>query len=166
MRNRLLAASFCVAGFACGPAMAGTVSVLDEYGNAIGPLTSLYTGQGYTVNALTDSFTASSISGSNLVILTLFNSLSGSQLTALDNYVDAGGRLLMNSDGQGFENFQNSMNAVLTSLGSSIVNVDGAYDANWHTTTNIVADPFTAGVSSIYYAYTSALTGGTALVYG
>ena len=148
-------------------ASATVVDVLDEFGNEQTNITTFYTGQGFTVNGLTAAFTSGDISGANLVIITMpTTALTGSQLTAVNNYVSGGGRLLLNSDGQGFEAEQDIVNAVLTSLGSSIVNVDGGYDAFLHTTTDIVSNPFTAGVTSIQYAYTSSLTGGTALVNG
>ena len=73
---------------------------------------------------------------------------------------------MLNSDGAGFEGYQGNVNVVLSSLGSSIVNVDGGYDPQYHVTTNIATNPFTTGVSSVIYAYTSALTGGTGLVVG
>jgi hypothetical protein len=166
MKKSILIAALWLAVLASATANASTIGVLDDYGNEYGNLNTFYTGQGNSVYALADNFTAGQISGSKLLVLTLFNSLGSSQLSALDSYVQGGGRVLLNSDGAGFENYQGSVNAVLSSLGSSIVNVDGAYDGGYHVTSNILANPFTAGVSSVFYAYTSALTGGTGLVLG
>ena len=166
MKKSILIAALWIAVLASATANASTIGVLDDYGNEYNNISTFYTSQGQTVYALADNFTAGQINGSKLLVLTLFNTLGSSQLSALDSYVNGGGRLLLNSDGNGFQYYQGNVNAILSSLGSSMVNVNGAYDSGYHVTTNILANPFTAGVSSILYGYTSALTGGTGLVLG
>lgn len=58
------------------------------------------------------------------------------------------------------------VNTILTSLGSSIVNLTTVSYGGSMDTSDIVVNPFTTGVSDVNYAGTSSLTGGTALVFG
>ena len=150
----------------CGTASAATVSVYDGVYGAASYFDPFFSSAGFTTNDLSSNFTASDIAGSKLVILSGDSSVTASQLSALDSYVSGGGRLVVQSDAAGFESFQTTLNAVSASLGSSIVNVDGAYDGLFHSTTAVLPSAFTAGVNTVQYAYTSSLTGGTPLVNG
>jgi hypothetical protein len=163
---KTLAISALIALGASAGANGAVVDIYDGYNGSYSylPLSTYFSGQGYTVNNVGSSF--SSLSGADLAILSYPVGLGPTQLTAIDSYVSGGGRLVINSDGQGFEAGQSAMNAILTSLGSSIVNVDGSYDSGYNSTSDIVSSPFTAGVSSVNYGYTSLLTGGNPLVYG
>lgn len=92
---------------------------------------------------------------------------SASQLTALNNYVLGGGRLLLQSEHSlGLSDRIANVNVILSALGSSISNKATFFDSDFHVTTSVFPDPFTAGVHSILYAATSSLTGGIALVTG
>ena len=176
MATKAFVTALMIATFGSSDVNATTIDIYDAYpGNPsatppippspnYGPLSTYFGGRGYTVNQLTASF--SSLSGANLVILSYPVGLGASQLSAIDSYVNGGGRLIINSDGQGFEDAQTAVNAILASLGSSIVNVDGAFDSGFHKTTNFISGPFTAGVTTINNAYTSEFTGGNALAYG
>lgn len=147
------------------PAAATTVDIYDGLGLDYSPLNTFFTGQGYTVNQITSSFT--SLAGANFVILSEPGfTLSASQLSAIDAYVDGGGHLLLNSEWSAFSSDITGVNTILTSLGSSIVNLSTESNGGYHDTSDIVASPFTAGVTDVNYADTSSLTGGTALVYG
>ncbi len=165
MKTFLLTAGFAVV-FSVA-ASASTIDILDEYGVDAGPLTTFYTGNSDTVNNLNSGFTSSDISGANLVVLAgLTSNLNSGQLAAIDSFVTGGGNLVLMSDAAGFETLQGTLNNTLTSLGSTMVNVDGSYDSGYQTTTTIASNPFTTGVTSLEYGYTSAITGGTALVTG
>jgi PEP-CTERM motif len=163
-----IAVALTLATFVPRVASATVVDMFDGIGEDIGPVTTFFTGFGYTVNQLTSSFTASSIAGANFVIISVPNfTLSAAQLSALDNYVNGGGRLLINSEFNTFLPIAiTETNAILTSLGSSIVNLSTSSNPGFHDTSDIVANAFTAGVSDVNYADTSSLTGGTALVFG
>jgi hypothetical protein len=153
-------------------ASATTVDVYDGYIEDGYKLTSYFRGLGYTVNLLNPDFV--SLTGANLVILTQPGGLgsgdplsfSSAQLNAINDYVDQGGRLLLNSEGVAYKVSIIAVNRILFSLGSSIINLDTAYDDDFHDTTNIVSNHFTTGVHDINYAYTSSLSGGTPLAYG
>jgi len=157
------------------PAAATTIDIYDGLSSDylesdFAPLNTFFTGQGYTVIQLTSGF--SSFSGANFVILSEPGfALSAAQLSAIDAYVNSGGHLLLNSEWSvdpllGFNNEIAGVNTILTSLGSSIVNLSTNSNAGFFDTSNIVANPFTAGVTDVNYADTSSLTGGTALVFG
>jgi hypothetical protein len=164
---KALVTACMITAFGSSTVTAAVVDIYDgfEGGTYVYPtLSSYFSGQGYTVNQLTASFT--SLAGANLAILSDPEGFGSAQLSAIDSYVNGGGRLIINSDGTGFEGAQTGVNNILTSLGSSIVNVDAGYDVGYHNTTNVVSGPFTAGVTSINYGYTSYLTGGTPVAYG
>jgi hypothetical protein len=151
-----------VAALVSKPAAATTIDI-----NGVGStaLNTFFTGQGYTVNQLGFSFT--SLAGANFVILLDPSAgISAGELSAIDAYVNGGGHLLLNSEyyplGSGTIA---SDNTILASLGSSIVNHSTSSEVGYHDTSDIVANPFTTGVSDVNYADTSSLTGGTALVF-
>ncbi len=157
-----------LAALAAKPALADVIDIYDGYGADFAPLNTFFTGQGNTVNQITSSFT--SFAGAQFVILNVPGysyDLSGAQLATVDAYVDGGGRLLINSEYDTFcPGCAAETNTILASLGSSIFNVAGSSVVGYHDTSDIVANPFTAGVSDVNYGDTSSLTGGTALVYG
>jgi hypothetical protein len=161
------AAVALVLAWAAQPAAAGpVVDIYDGNGLDFSPLNTFFTGVGATVNQLSTSFT--SVAGAQFVIISepgFASNLTAGQLTALDNYVDAGGHLLINSEYITYCCVAET-NTILTSLGSSIVNASTSSVTNYHDTTDIVSNPFTAGVSDVNYGDTSSLSGGTALVYG
>lgn len=147
-------------------AVADTVDIFDGLGFDHAHLTTFFTGKGDTVNQLTASFT--SLAGANFVIIQgPTTGFTATQLSAIDTYVNGGGRLLINSEYVGFSpQAIADANTILTSLGSSIVNQSTSSNGGFHDTSDIVASPFTAGVTDVNYADTSSLTGGTALVFG
>jgi hypothetical protein len=73
--------------------------------------------------------------------------------------------LLLNSDGDAFPSSIAAVNTVLASLGSAIVNQNIGSQTGYYDATQIVANPFTAGMNDINYGYTSSLMGGTALAF-
>jgi hypothetical protein len=150
------------------PASATTIDMYDGIGGDFTRVDTFFTGFGYTVNQITSSFDASSIAGANFVIMSAPNfALSPVQLTALDNYVNGGGRLLTNSEWYPtFSTEITETNAILAALGSSIFNQNTASNVGFHDTSDILSNPFTAGVGDVNYADTSSLTGGTPLVFG
>jgi hypothetical protein len=169
LRYAMAAAASILTLSMAGGAVAQTVSTYDGVYGSSAYYDPFFSSEGFVTNDIGADFSASDIVGSQLVILSAVSSYTSEQLSALDSYVDSGGRLVLASDGQYFEAYQAAENAVLTSLGSSIVNVDGAYDpetSSYPVTTDIASSPFTAGVGSIEYAYTSAETGGDILVTG
>jgi hypothetical protein len=156
-------------GLASMPVFADTVDIYDGLGADFAPLNTFFTGQGNTVNQITSSFT--SLAGAQFVILSepgYSYDLSATQLATVDAYVDGGGRLLINSEFVGFcAACITETNTILTSLGSSIVNSATSSNGGYHDTSDIVSNPFTAGVTDVNYADTSSIvSGGTALVYG
>lgn len=81
--------------------------------------------------------------------------------------MNGGGRLLLNGEYEPtFASYNVILQEVLTSLGASITNDGGDYDNGFHDTNNILANPFTVGVTDINYAATGAVSGGTPLVIG
>ena len=152
------------------PLGATTIDIYDgsELGLQFPNLNTFFTGNGYIVNHLSTSF--SSLAGADFVILSLLGfsyTATPAQVAAIDSYVSGGGRLLINSDYFGCCAASiTEANRILTSLGSSIVNLPTSSNAAEHHTADIVANPFTTGVHDVEYAATSSLTGGTALVYG
>lgn len=143
---------------------AATVDIYDGYDgvHSYVPLNAYFTGQGYLVNNVGNSFTT--LAGADLAILSFPVGLTAIQLSAIDSYVNSGGRLIINSDGQNFEAAQSAVNAILKSLGSTMTNVNGAFDLSHQSTNAIYANAFTTGVKNINYYYTSQISGGTPLV--
>lgn len=164
--NILALIALAVAALVSRPAVADTVAIYDGFGFDFAPLSAFFTGQGNTVTQLTSGFT--SLGGANFVIIQEpTTALSTSQLATIDAYVNGGGRLLLNTEYVGYSPAAiAAANSLLASLGSTIVNQSTSSNGGFHDTSDIVANPFTAGVSSINYAATSSLTGGTALVFG
>ena len=187
----LTSAALVATVLVCTPADATTIDIFDGYGGgggnfSFGPLQTFFTSKGYSVGRLSASFTSLAAATANYVILSMPGgedggtplSLTAAQLGAINTFVSGGGNLVLNSDGETFETSQTAVNTILASLGSSIHNVDGAFDAGYNNATNIVRGPttddnddptdtpFTTGVNIVNYAYTSSLTGGTPLVYG
>ena len=143
-----------------------TIAIYDGYDGSysFAPLSNYFTLQGYTVTTVGPG--SMSLAGADLAILAYPVGMGASDLAAIDSYVAGGGKLIMNTDGAGHEGAQGAMNAILASLGSSMTNIDGAFDGGYHNTTNIVAGPYTTGVSSLNYGYTSEISGGNPVAYG
>ena len=80
---------------------------------------------------------------------------SGATTTALNTYVNNGGRIIALAEHSGFAGSIATMNGLATALGADLSVVSAVIDSGFHTTTNIDASPFTAGVTSIRYAATS-----------
>ena len=167
--RRTLFTTACLSAVAVlSDAGAAEVGVLDEYGNAIGPVTAYFSGAGIDVVPLTSSFTGSDLAGAQFTIISLPQvSFSASQLTALDSYVTGGGRLLLNGEWDPFfANYNANLATILGALGASISNTGGDYDNGFHDTANIVPSAFTTGVRDINYGATGSVAGGTPLVIG
>jgi hypothetical protein len=158
-------AATIVSAIGCCSAEAAQVLLLDDFGDA-GSYLTFFGSKGQTTGTLSHGFSAASLAGTSLVIANMSNGYSSGELAALNSYVVGGGRLVISSEGGGFPFAINSANAVYGALGSSVVNDFGGFDGNFHNTTNIAASPFTNGVASINYAYSSGLSGGTPLVFG
>jgi hypothetical protein len=124
---------------------------------------SFFTGQGDTVSQLFHDFGSDTLSGDRLVITSIPSGFSPGEIANLVSYVDGGGRLVLASEGGAFPAAITATNSCFTALGSSIVDDFNGYDTGYHNTTDIVSNPFTAGVSLIGYGYTSGLSGGTPL---
>ena len=86
---------------------------------------------------------------------------SPAELTALTDYVYSGGTLVTAAESDaiaGGPDTQVVQNQVLDALGAGIDNGGGSFDAGFHTTSSVVPDAETAGVSSIRYGNTGALS--------
>jgi hypothetical protein len=163
--------ALAVAALVSKSAFAGTIDIYDGNGLDFAPLDTFFTAEGDTANQITSSF--ASLAGAQFVILSVpgFSyDLTPAQIATVDAYVTGGGRLLINSEWEGYcPGCITETNTILASLGSTIVNDATASNSGIHDTSDIVANPFTAGVSDVNYADTSSLTvgaGSTALVYG
>ena len=169
MKFSVVASSVLVLAFLhiTSPASAANVQILDDYGNAFASLNTLYTNNGDTVSALNHDFGGTNLTGDKIVLTNIPTDYSSGEVSNLVSYVNGGGRLVLGSEFHPFSDPSiTATNKVLTALGSSIVNNFDEFDDGFHTTTNILTSPFTAGVSSIDYAATSSLSGGTPLVNG
>jgi hypothetical protein len=167
IHGAVAAIALAMAAMAPKPAAAATIiDVYDGVGADFAPLSTYFTGFGYTVNQITSSF--SSLAGANFVIFSVPQfTLSSGQLSTIDSYVDGGGRLLLESEYSTYSPTAiGQVNAILTSLGSSIQNLSTSSQTGYHDTSDIMSSPFTAGVHDVNYGDTSSLTGGTPLVYG
>ncbi len=81
---------------------------------------------------------------------------SNDTISALTNFVIGGGKIvaLANNDTYFLDAIEN-MNSLAEALDADLSLVPASIDPTFHTTTNIDPSPFTAGVSSIRYAWTS-----------
>ncbi|MBI4304366.1 MAG: hypothetical protein HY665_08550 [Chloroflexi bacterium] len=88
------------------------------------------------------------------------NPFSADTMAALVSYVNAGGRIIAQADQGGpgstfllaIANFNNLATALGSNLSLEAASIDSDF---FHVTTNIGTSPFTTGVSSIAYAWTS-----------
>lgn len=83
---------------------------------------------------------------------------SGPDAAALLAYLQAGGRVIVQTDANGFSSLNSAAAAWIAALGGSTTYVSGAFDSGCgFVATSITAHPRTAGVSTIGYAYTGDL---------
>ena len=84
---------------------------------------------------------------------------SAATLEALNGYVNGGGRIIAQAEWYPYAGVAIAvMNGLATNLGADLFVVPDAIDAGFHTTNNIDPSPFTVGVNSIRYAFTSGVS--------
>jgi hypothetical protein len=86
----------------------------------------------------------------------------------LNNFLTGGGSIFFLGENQTSSATENGyINDALVALGSSLSIIGGSIDAGFHTATGsqIAVDPFTTGVTSFSYGYTSQVAGGTYLLF-
>lgn len=149
------------------------VLIQDEY----------YSGSGYTstnainnyyngLGGVSSSLFSGTVGGADLAGVDLFisilpsNDYLASEISAFSNFLSGGGTLFFMGENAQYFTVENSrINTALTSLGSAMQLGSASIDAGFHQTINIDADPFTAGVNTFTYGYTSnVVTGGTSLL--
>jgi hypothetical protein len=116
---------------------------------------------------VTSSFFSGTIAPAELAGVNLFismlpnNDYTAGEISALSGFLNGGGTLLLCGDAsQNFSASNGRLNAALAALGSSMRLGTASLDPGINTTTNIVADPLNAGVSSFTYAFTDDIVGG------
>ncbi|HEY7564100.1 MAG TPA: hypothetical protein VIA81_04175, partial [Acidimicrobiia bacterium] len=78
----------------------------------------------------------------------------------LVSYVANGGRLIAEANGEAFLSAISAMNGLASALGSSMSVFPAGFDPGPIVTTAIDESPFTAGVTSVTYGYTSGVSVG------
>ena len=135
----------------------------------ISDLSAALSGAGATVTTSTSSTWPTSWSGYKLVIILLpAKTFSSSQTSALKTMVNDGGRLVVSGDSDSwaaFDTINGYVDDLMTGLGTdlSFATADTA-PSGCTKTTKIATDGVTDGVSGVYIASGTAVTGGTQLV--
>ncbi|WP_425038313.1 VPLPA-CTERM sorting domain-containing protein [Primorskyibacter sp. S187A] len=145
------------------------VAINDEYTFlGAGRLNDFYNGLGGVTSSLTANATidAGLLSGLDVFVQTgASNSFAASEVAALSTFLDDGGTVFLMGDNDVCCASDNTfLNGLLTGLGSSISIGSGSLDTGYTVTTNISANPLTAGMSSFTLGATANVTGGTALI--
>jgi hypothetical protein len=131
-------------------------------------LTNYLGGAGYAVSTVgaETAFTAGDFVGQDLVILLgITGSFTAAEATALRNYVDGGGNaLVVGENGTFFAEMNNTLNSLLTALGSGMRLTNNAIDPGLTETAIILEDnAYTAGTGGLKYIFPSGVTGGQGL---
>jgi len=117
---------------------------------------------GVTSGFFSGTIVPADLAGLNLFISMLpSNNYTAGEISALSGFLNGGGTLLLCGDSsQNFSASNGFLNAALAALASSMRLGTTSLDPGNNTTTNIVADPLNAGVSSFTYAFTDDIVGG------
>jgi hypothetical protein len=157
----------------------GGTSVLILQGETIGAtsefyshLTTFYSGLGATATLISGTVTGAQLTGVNLFIAPVpTDAFNASEITALNNFLNGGGSIFfLGENDYWFSNQNGYINDALAALGSSLSIVNAQNDMAMPTFptatgSQIAADPFTAGVTTFTYAWTSDVAGGTYLFF-
>jgi hypothetical protein len=111
---------------------------------------------------------AAALAGVNLFVSILpASDFTAAEIAALGSF---GGDILFMGENAGFSVQNDSINAALGALGSSMTLLNVTFDVGFHTATGsqIASDPYTAGITEFRYAAPSeaSVAGGTALFFG
>ena len=133
-------------------------------------LVTFYSGlSGVSVSELSGSLTAASLQSVDLLLLPFpDDAFSAAEIAAVSGFLGAGGTLFVTGESSstlGNPSGNASVNALLTGLASGLALVSANLDVGSQLATGdqILADPLTAGVSSLAYGSTSIVSGGTPL---
>ncbi len=152
----------------------GTTVVVEGEGTFWeGDLNTFYNGlAGVSSSILAAPITPGALAGADLFVSILpSTSYSASENAAMSGHLGAGGSVFLIGDNLSFAAQNARINAALSALGSGMTIVDDLFDTGPHTATGsqIAADPFNTGVTTLYYAAPSevdTVVGGTPLFFG
>jgi hypothetical protein len=118
---------------------------------------------GVTSDLYTGTITPASLAGVDLFFSILpKDSYLASEVTALSSFLSGDGTLFLFGEGNVFSDQNARLNTLLASLGSNMsLGTVGYQSSSWAT--NIVSDPFTAGVTSFQFGYTNSVLDGNPL---
>lgn len=157
-----------------GNILGGGTSVLIQngaagaFGSAANAIDTYYDGLAGVTSTLdnTEPFLTDALLGGGDLFISLLprDSYSASEISALSNFLNASGSVLFIGDNQIFSGFNARINAALSDLGSSMSLGGSSFGNGFIQTTNIHADPFTAGVNTFTYSSATEVSGGTSLI--
>jgi hypothetical protein len=132
-------------------------------------LITFYTDLGKIASLISGPVTGAQLAGVNLFIAPVpADPFDASEISALNNFLTGGGSIFFLGENEmNYARENGYINDALIALGSSLSIIGGSIDAGFHTVTDsqIVVDPFTTGVTSFSYGYTSQVVGGTYLLF-
>lgn len=110
--------------------------------------------------------TPADLAGKNLFVSSLPDAFAASEIAALSAFLNGGGTVFFTGENgaSDFTAANDAINAALLGLGSGMQIVPATLYPGYQTTTDIVADPLTAGVSNFVFAATSQVSGGTTII--
>ena len=146
-------------------------SVVNSFPNA--PLgeqvASAYAALGYTATTFDGAIDAAAVAGADLlVVLGRDNAFSAAETDVIRSFLYGGGNVLLTGESANIGFTANAnINALATALGSGIRlnQVTQGIGDQFATDAEIVADPLTAGVTSLGYGRTTTLSGGRTLFF-
>ena len=143
-----------------GPGSVGTmVSDINTYYNGL---------SGVTSSVFSGTVTPAKLSNADLFVVVLpDDDFTTSEIGIMSSFLTSGGDIFFLGEYGSWIAPNVSINNALNGLGSSLSITPAMADPSWHTGTGyqIAPDPYTTGVSTLSYSYTSHVSGGTSLLY-
>jgi hypothetical protein len=124
---------------------------------------------GVTSTIIAGTVTSAHLTGVDLFVAPLpDDAFTPSEITALSSFLAGGGSIFFTGDHSYFATGNAAVNNALSALGSGMSITSSSFDYGWWTASSsqIAADPFTAGVNTFTYAYPGMVSGGKTLLFG
>lgn len=134
----------------------------------VNALQTLYAGQGGVTSTLVSTTTmleAADFVGLDLFVAIVPDTYTNAETALISDFLTSGGTVFLVGENDDFFSGANSaINALLSDLGSGMSLNNNTIDAGFQVGAGAVsADPLTAGVSALTYAFTNSIDGGTSL---
>jgi hypothetical protein len=131
--------------------------------NALNTMYNGLTGVTSTTDYPGAEITSALLTNYDLFVIRPRNEFTAGEAGALVNYLNGSGNVFLIGENSSLSLAQTAVNNLLVGLGSSMTLLSVDHGSGFNTTSDIVADPFTAGVTSITYNRANAIGGGKPL---